>query len=353
MGWVSAHLQPKPSDGLTAPAAGHASEGAVWASLPEVEVLRAAHQWIARGEQAWMATVVETYGSAPRPVGSIAVLNQQGQVMGSVSGGCVEDDLADWLRRDVGACVAGTLLTYGNDAEERHRLRLPCNGHIRVWLEPATHALVSSLSQWVCAGQVVCRQLNLSTGTWTLDTPPPATRTALRGDVLHHVLGPRLRAVLIGAGEVSRYLAPIALTLGFKVEVIDPREEYTSTWPHPGCTLYQAMPDDILMEAPPDARTAVLALSHDPKIDDLALMEALKVPCLYVGAMGSVRTTMARRERLTLFELSARQLEQLHGPVGADIGARTPPEIAVSIASDLVAAIRRAPQPRPSPACRR
>lgn len=308
--------------------------------LPEGEVLRAAAHWLAQGDAVWLATVVRTYGSAPRPVGSIAAMNTQGHVAGSVSGGCVEDDLIDWLRRDAKACTTGRLLLYGQDAEERHRLRLPCQGHLEVWLEPATAALVRPLREALFQGRLVERRLDLSSGRWVIDDAGPGAQTERRGDVLHHVLGPRFRAVLIGASDVSRHLAPIALSLGFRVEVVDPRTEYLSTWPHPGCHLHQAMPDDVLAQTPPDARTAVLALSHDPKIDDLALIEALPHPCLYVGAMGSTRTTEARRQRLTLFDLQADQLARLHGPVGADIGARTPPEIAVAIAADLVSAMR-------------
>lgn len=307
---------------------------------PDLQVLRAASEWLAQGREVWLATVLATYGSAPRPVGSMAVLNDRGEVVGAVSGGCVEDDLTDWLRRDAAACTQGQAVTYGVDAQERARLRLPCNGQLRVWLEPIQAALVQPLLHRVAQGALVARTIDLSTGQWTLADPHGATKACGSATTFQHVLGPTHRLVLIGASDVSRYLAPIAMTLGFSVEVIDPRAEYLATWPHPGCRLWSEMPDDALALQPPDERTAVVALSHDPKLDDLALMEALKGPSLYVGAMGSRATTIARKARLALFDVSEVEQARLHGPVGMDIGARTPPEIAIAIAADLVQALR-------------
>lgn len=307
---------------------------------PEVEVLRAAHAWLRLGHRVWIATVVNTYGSAPRPIGSMAAINDLGQVAGSVSGGCVEDDLSEWLARDALACAVPRIVAYGRDADERARLKLPCNGHIEVWLEPAPADIVQTLRLALNVGQVVVRRIDLVTGQSTVQEADSSMRTKLHEHRFEQILGPRYRLVLIGAGEVSRYLASIATTLGFSIEVVDPRREYLSTWTQPGCMLHAEMPDDVLAMRPPDSRTAVVALSHDPKLDDLALMEALRSPSLYVGAMGSVRTTEARKQRLALFDLDATQLAVIRGPVGADIGARTPPEIAVAIAADLIAAIR-------------
>lgn len=331
-------VEPGPAPGLPAPAS--APERAP-PGPPEAELMRTACAWLARGLQVWLATVVETYGAAPRPIGSMALLNELGQVAGSVSGGCVEDELTDWLRRDAQACRHGQLRVYGRDADERNRLRLPCNGQLRLWLEPLSPALALPLQQSMAGGRLVARELDLATGVWTLEPARRQERTTLQGERFRQVLGPTLRAVLIGAGDVSRCLAPIVLSLGFRVEVVDPREEYLSTWPHAGCRLRQEMPDDVLIAEPPDERTVVLALSHDPKLDDLALMEALRLPCLYVGAMGSARTSAHRKARLALFDVNDEQLDALHAPVGRHIGARTPPEIAVSIAADLVAVVRR------------
>ncbi|RYE41833.1 MAG: XdhC/CoxI family protein [Hyphomicrobiales bacterium] len=308
---------------------------------PDLLVLKAMERWLEQGRKVWLATVLNTYGSAPRPVGSMAALNDQGGVVGAVSGGCVEDDLTDWLLRDASACTAGQALTYGLNAEERARLRLPCNGQLRVWLEPVDGSLAQALLARVRTGQLAKRVVDLATGRWSVSHADAGMRSGMVGtEVFQLVLGPSYRLVLIGASEVSRYLAPIATTLGFRVDVIDPRSEYLSTWPHQGCRLWSGMPDDVLAVAPPDERTAIVALSHDPKIDDLALMEALKGPALYVGAMGSHRTTAARKERLVLFDVTEEEVGRLRGPVGLDIRARTPPEIAISIAADLVRVMR-------------
>ncbi|MEK8046226.1 XdhC family protein [Ideonella margarita] len=308
---------------------------------PDLTVLRTAQAWLAAGDAVWLATVIDTYGSAPRPVGAMAAVNQRGEVVGSVSGGCIEDDITDWLRRDALACKLGTTLVYGVNADERARLRLPCNGHLMLWLEPADAMQLAQLLGHIDAGHCARRTLQLTDGTAVVSAADPGERCRLIGQTFVQVLGPTHRLVLIGASDVSRYLAPMALGLGFAVQVVDPRTEYLSTWPHAGCELLADMPDDLLLREPADVNTAVVALSHDPKLDDLALMEALQQPAFYVGAMGSPRTTQARKARLAQFDLDADALARLRGPVGLDIGARTPPEIAISVAADLVRVMRQ------------
>lgn len=308
---------------------------------PDVCALQAARDWLAAGDSVWLATVIETYGSAPRPVGAMAALNQRGEVVGSVSGGCIEDDITDWLRRDAQVCRQGTSLVYGVQGDERQRLRLPCNGHLRLWLEPAEPELLQALLHRVASGRRARRTVALSDGSSTVSEADPEEVCRLQGQTFVQVIGPTHRLVLIGASEVSRCLAPIAQSLGFAVQVVDPRHEYLSTWPHAGCELFADMPDDLLQRQPGDAHTAVVALSHDPKLDDLALIEALRQPAFYLGAMGSHATTLARKSRLALFDLTPESLDRLQGPVGLDLGARTPPEIAVSIAADLVRRLRR------------
>jgi xanthine dehydrogenase accessory factor len=151
------------------------------------------------------------------------------------------------------------------------------------------------------------------------------------------VHGPRWRLLIIGAGQLSAFLAQIAVGMEYQVTVCDPREEYRASWNVPGVEVVHAMPDDLVLEMRLDARSAVVALTHDPKLDDLALMEALKSPAFYVGAIGSRANNARRRERLKLFDVSDEQLARLHGPIGLYIGSKTPAEIAISILAELTA----------------
>ncbi|NML14103.1 XdhC family protein [Azohydromonas caseinilytica] len=303
----------------------------------DLEVMRAALAWTAQGKRCWSATVLSTYGSAPRPVGAMALLCEDGRVAGSVSGGCVEDDLMALLQADAAGLEAGQRLVYGRGDAERARLRLPCGGSLELWAEPAPLADFQQALRFIDAGQGCVREIDLPDGGSRVRAAQAGDVSMLAEGRFAQRLGPRRRLVLIGAAEVSRYLAPIARTLDFEVIVIDPRREYLDSWPAelPARRLAQ-MPDDALLALQPDAGTAVVALSHDPKLDDMALLEALPSAAFYVAAMGSARSTAARRERLALFELAPEAIARLRGPAGLDLGSRTPPEIAVAIAAELI-----------------
>jgi len=149
--------------------------------------------------------------------------------------------------------------------------------------------------------------------------------------------GPRYRMLVIGASQVSRYLAQMALGLDYQVTVCDPRSEYEETWDVAGAPLVKTMPDDTVVAMRLDERCAVIALTHDPKLDDLALLEALKSKAFYVGALGSRANNAKRRRRLKDFDLTDDEIARLHGPIGLRIGSRTPPEIAVSILAEVTA----------------
>ena len=307
----------------------------------DLEVMRAALAWTGEGKRCWSATVLGTYGSAPRPLGAMALLCEDGRVAGSVSGGCVEDDLMALLQGDATGLDAPRRLVYGRSDEERARLRLPCGGSLDLWAEPAPLADFRQALCLIDAGQGCVREIALPGGTSRVRAALPGDASALREGVFTQRLGPRRRLVLVGAAEVSRYLAPIARTLDFEVIVIDPRPEYLQSWPAdlPARRL-AGMPDDELAALKPDAGTAVVALSHDPKLDDMALLEALPGAAFYVGAMGSFKSTAARRERLALFDLAPEAIARLRGPAGLDLGSRTPPEIAVAIAAELIQCCR-------------
>ncbi|OHX14483.1 XdhC family protein [Chromobacterium sphagni] len=305
------------------------------------EVLSQALAWVGSGRRAALLTVLSTFGGSPRPPGAMALIRDDGAVFGSVSGGCVEDD----LRREIAAGgffeqgPAVRLRSFGVSVEERQRYRLPCGNSLRVAVEAAPDARqLRLLLEAVRSQHCLWRHVRYRDGVGILaeDGPPGAFAEDEEGfSVLH---GPRYRLLIIGASELGRYLAQIAVTLDYAVTVCEPRREYGQGWDIPGVSLSAEMPDDLVLAFGCDGRTAVVAVTHDPKLDDLALMEALRLPCHYVGALGSATTTLKRKARLAEhFGLGEAELARLHGPVGLAIGSRTPAEIAVSIAADLVA----------------
>ncbi|WJF90180.1 XdhC family protein [Paraburkholderia bonniea] len=307
----------------------------------DLEVLKASAGWVEQGHRGLLVTVVKTWGSSPRPEGAMLALRDDGLVVGSVSGGCIEDDLIERVRCHGIEQAYPSTLTYGMTAEEAHRFGLPCGGTMQLVLEPLSQASgIAQLCRVVESGQLVTRTLDLASGVARLALASSATpaEVIFDGTQLVTCHGPRYRMLVIGAGQLSRYLCQIALGLDYQVTVCDPRDDYTAAWAIPGVRMVRTMPDDAVLEMKLDPRCAVLALTHDPKLDDLALLEALKTPAFYVGALGSRRNNAARRERLKLFDLAEAELARLHGPVGIYIGSRTPAEIAVSILAEVTAA---------------
>jgi xanthine dehydrogenase accessory factor len=303
----------------------------------DLQVLSQAREWSAQGHAVWLVTVIETWGSAPRPPGALLAMRGDGLVAGSVSGGCVEDDLIERVRHGE-RVAAPQLVTYGVTKEEAARFGLPCGGNLRLVQESlADAAWIDEVLVRTQRHELVARVLDLKTGRVRIE---PATRGeafAFDGATLRALFGPRWRMLIIGAGQLSRAVAQIALMLDFEVICCDPRQEYHLTWDVPGTTFSEAMPDDLVQDLQLDPHSAVVAVTHDPKLDDLALLEALKSPAFYVGALGSRGNTAKRRQRLALFDLSAAEIDRLHGPIGLDIGSRTPAEIAVSIVAEVVA----------------
>jgi xanthine dehydrogenase accessory factor len=304
----------------------------------DAQVLKKAADWLNDGRRAVLGTIVRTWGSAPRPVGSLVVIRDDGLVAGSVSGGCIEDDLVDRVRRRALAAEVPQRVTYGVTAEEAFRFGLPCGGTIELILEPlGPQSQIGELLARVGAGRQTVRTLDMKTGVVTLADGSGTDLLAYDDATLVTAHGPRWRLLVIGAGQLTHYVAQMALALDYQVTICDPREEYADGWMVPGTELLRTMPDDTVTELRPDNHTAILALTHDPKLDDLALMEALKSPAFYVGAIGSLRNHAKRKERLKEFGVSDGQLARLHGPVGLKNGARTPPEIAVAILAEMTA----------------
>ena len=338
----------------------------------DVMVLRSLRDWRKSGHRALLATVVRTWGSSPRPVGSIMALCDSGSVVGSVSGGCIEDDLIDRFTKAyanaarVGSSDTSTSrgtasadlsqipsgppqhVKYGITADEAHRFGLPCGGTLELLLEfdPAP-AQLEELVQRLEKGELVQRVTVLVTGESHLQASTSPQDLQIDAEKLVNTFGPEYRMLLIGAGQMTEYLATMAIFNGFAVTVCDPREEYRGAWSVAGVTLHSDMPDDVVRAFAPDRRSCVIALTHDPKLDDLALLEALESDAFYIGAIGSRRNNTARHQRMKEhFEQTDERLARLRGPIGIYIGSKTPAEIAVSIMAEVLAVKNAVPLPR-------
>jgi xanthine dehydrogenase accessory factor len=302
----------------------------------DLDVLERALDWRRSGRRVWLLTVAQTFGASPRPPGSLAAIRDDGILVGSVSGGCIEDDLV--ARRGEYPGRVPHFAAYGVSAEEARRFGLPCGGELEVIIEPEVSAAeFESLLEAIAAGRIVARNVDLATGDWTLAPALPVAECTRTSEQFTSVHGPRWRMLVIGASEIAHYLAEVAATVDFQVFVCDPREEYRSAWRGEGAKWIDGMPDDAVVAFKPDGHSVILTVSHDPKLDDMALLEALKSDAFYVGAVGSSRTSAERRKRLADFDLTPQQIARLRGPVGLSIGSRTPPEIALAILADLVA----------------
>jgi xanthine dehydrogenase accessory factor len=315
----------------------------------DLEVLHACDGWLRAGQRCEYVTVVRTWGSSPRPEGATMAIRADGVVVGSVSGGCIEDDLIAAVREHGIVRTRPEVLTYGISADEAHRFGLPCGGTIQLVVEPLNaHSRIGELLALAQRRVLTRRTLDLATGAVELeqgaaDQQLHMDKERQRLVTLH---GPRLRMLIIGAGQLSQFLAQIAVGLEYQVTVCDPREEYRGSWNLPGVEVVHEMPDDVVLAMKLDNRSAVIALTHDPKLDDMGLMEALKTDAFYVGAIGSRVNNTRRRERLREFDLSEDQIAKLHGPIGIYIGSKTPYEIAVSILAELTAVKNGVPLPQ-------
>jgi xanthine dehydrogenase accessory factor len=304
----------------------------------DLEVLKTCSDWIAAGKRCELVTVIKTWGSSPRPEGATLGICEDGHVVGSVSGGCIEDDLIDRVRKEGITRTQPEVVTYGITSDEAHRFGLPCGGTIQLAIEPlAATSQIHELIERLGKGELIARRVDLQSGDVSLGSAKPGMSLQVSEAALTTIHGPRWRLLIIGAGQLSRFLAQIAVGMDYAVTVCDPREEYREGWHVEGVQVVHAMPDDLVIEMKLDSRSAVVALTHDPKLDDLALMEALKSEAFYVGAIGSRSNDHKRRERLLEFDVTAAQLDKLHGPIGIYIGSKTPSEIAISILAEMTA----------------
>lgn len=275
-------------------------------------------------------------GSAPRLPGAILVVREDGHLIGSVSGGCIEDDLAD-KARDQALPKTPSLMEYGISRDDAQRFRIPCGGRLQIFVEPLNAAeqlrpLLASLQD----RKLIKRSVNLNTGQIKLLQVLPEGLPKIDGDWFHTYFGPQWRLLIIGANQLGSMLASMAQVLDFDVLICEPRQEIRDEWHVEGVTWIEGMPDDVVLEIQADAHTAIVAVTHDPKLDDMALLEALKSDAFYVGALGSHKNQEKRRERLRMFDLNELEISTMRGPVGLQIGSRTPAEIAIAILAELI-----------------
>ncbi|MTW11130.1 hypothetical protein GM658_10995 [Pseudoduganella eburnea] len=311
----------------------------------DLQVLDAARRWAAEGRRYALVTVAHTWGSAPRPAGSWLVVRDDGMTVGSVSGGCVEDDIIDRMRESRLGERWPFSLDYGVTQDEAARFGLPCGGALQLVVEPQPDAAqLDELAQSLARGELTLREVDLASGVTALRAAQRGDALGWDGQQLRIIHGPQWRLFIVGAGQISYYLAQIAQALDYDITICEPRNEYGAEWRVPGTKLVSTMPDDAFLAMNADSRCAVVALTHDPKLDDMLLLEALRSPAFYVGAVGSRLNDSKRRERLAQhFDFSAEDLARLHGPIGLPIGSHTPPEIAVAIVAEMTAVRHGAP----------
>lgn len=302
------------------------------------EVLQRASDWLQQGYRAHLFTVIQTWGSAPRLPGAILVVREDGHLVGSVSGGCIEDDLADKARHQQ-LPTQPAILEYGIHQDEAQRFGIPCGGQLKIFAEPLTQATqLAPMLQSLAQRRLLKRSVNLQSGEVRHQPVLPEGLPYLDNDWFHSYFGPQWRLLIIGANQLGSVLAAMAQALDFHVMICDPREEMRAEWHVEGADWLPGMPDDVVLDIAPDPHTAIVAVTHDPKLDDMALLEALKSDAFYIGALGSVKNQEKRKQRLRSFDLSEQEVNRLHGPVGLRIGSRTPAEIAVSILAELIQA---------------
>ena len=308
------------------------------------QVITQVDAWLREDQRCWLATVVATYGSSPRPIGSLLTCNTEGHLTGSLSGGCVEDDLLEKLTSGQLAQDHAQFFRYGETEEEAEALGLPCGGHLDIVIEPLepddrTKAHFAHLAD--ALNERSCVERTVSLGQREFSSRDVESHAALRYDddaqTLVQTYGPQYQLFIIGCGMVSTYVADMAGALGYDVTVCDPRVDVLEQFNVAGVHKIRDMPDDAVRAHANDPYSAIIALTHDPRIDDMGLMEALKTNAFYIGAMGSTRTSANRRTRLLDLDLTDAEIDRLHAPIGLPIGSKTPPEIAIAILAEITA----------------
>jgi len=268
-----------------------------------------------------------------------------GELVGSISGGCIEEDFLEQLRD--GSLKAQydkeskpLTVKYGVTMEEQARLKLPCGGQLHVLLEfidsnEQTCEVFKRLAGDLENHTKVSRLVDLTNGVISAEAQSSEDAVVIAGTLMTHSLSPMYRLLILGAGDVAKFVAEMAIALEYDVMLCDPRPNYLDNWYVPGVETTEQLPDDVVRERFSNPYSGIIALAHDPRVDDMALMEALKTNAFYIGAMGSVRTSAARRERLPELGLSVEEIDRLHAPIGFQINSKTPAEIAISVMAEI------------------
>jgi len=308
-------------------------------NVSDYEVITNCDRWLESGHIIYFLTVMDTWGSSPRPPGSISVIRDDGKLLGSVSGGCVEEALVDRLIQSCTITQFPATVSFGGEDEDASRFMLPCNGVLHVLIEKITRAdHFKELLKGINTRRGVIRELDIQSGEVHCYKPDGRHKPVFyqQGAIARRFFGPSWQLALVGNTPVARVVAKFALDIGFAVVMCDPRQEFADRCGIEYTDFSSLMPDDFVMQYSDDPYNAFIALSHDPKIDDMALMEALKSKSFYIGALGSRRSSALRRERLSLLELTDHQIIRLHAPVGLSIKSKTPEEIAISILAEVI-----------------
>lgn len=309
--------------------------------------------WHRAGKGAVLATVVETWGSAPRPVGSQLVISGEGEMEGSVSGGCVEGAVVVEAMDAIGAGAA-QLLEFGVSDDEAFAVGLACGGRIKVLVEPVGKVLpvemLEALVDARAAREPVAYLVDVATGARRLAGPGDAAvgarfrqdKSGMEGDVFIGIHNPPLRMIVVGAVHIAQALLPMARMAGYDPVLVDPRPAFGAEARFPGERIVEDWPDEALEAVGLDTRTAVVTLTHDPKLDDPAIRKALESEIFYLGCLGSSRTHAKRVARLEEAGFGAEAIGRIHAPVGLDIGAQGPAEIAIAIMAEITRTLRQA-----------
>lgn len=308
----------------------------------DLQVVRQALKWSAAGQRVWLCTVLFTYGSAPRAPGSLLAVNASGQWVGSLSGGCVEDDFLERVAEDE-FNEPVVVVRYGDGTDTRTNIRLPCGGILDVLVENLApdcdvQAHLRELESALLGQRRLLREVSLVDGSRHLrddhEHGPRVERDEAR--VLLRV-GAAQRLLLAGYSSVAHFCAEFGKGLGFEVILCDPREEALDGVVLDGIEIRRQLPSVFIANGGCHADTAVVALTHDPKIDDLAMLEAVRTEAFYIGVMGSRTTSEKRRERLhRIGGLSEAELARIHAPIGLNLGSKTPAEIALAVLADIL-----------------